>query len=238
VRKTLKTATTLEETRQIILSTTQSLGNLANIFDRLILEEKDNLLDRMEEAWEKAGGKQGYRSREDLKKHWRERERLDGFRYNILPHLWHGKDILKLVAKFQGHPRPGDRGHKEWERSLGNKTCEKCGGIWPARLRYFYSNGSLSELSPLCKNCQDGTGSYGAQLETSKKNKVNDTILKRRKPNEKLINTAIENLGKKGELHLNELFSQIELDARNGNYELTNGWRENVKEILQKISKE
>ena len=166
MRKTLKTATTLEETEEIILNTTYSQGNLANIFDRLILEAKPNLLDRMDEAWERAGGKQGYRSRDDLKKHWRERERLDGFRYNILPHLWNGKDDLKLIAKFQGHPRPGDRGHKEWEKSLKNKTCEKCGGIWPARLKYFYSNGALSMLSPVCKNCQDKMGNYRPQAET------------------------------------------------------------------------
>ena len=157
VPESFKNVTTVEETKDIILNTIHR--NLANTFDRLLLEEEPDLLDRMEQAWQEAGSRQGYPNRDGLKTHWRERERLDGFRYNILPHLWNGKDTLKLIAKFEGHPKFGNK-YKEWKKGLKNKKCENCGETFPARLRHFYSNGAISMLSPMCKTCQDAMGNY------------------------------------------------------------------------------
>ena len=60
----------------------------------------------------------------------------------------------------------------------------------------------------------------------------------KRQPSEKLILAAIENLGKTGDVGLSEIYSQMEIDAQTGNYELANNWKETVKETLKRMSEE
>jgi len=80
------------------------------------------------------------------------------------------------------------------------------------------------------------TGSHAVKLEASKERSVDPSRVKRKKPNQKLILAAIENLGKTGDVGLSEIFSQMELASQIGNYELANNWKETVKETLKKMS--
>jgi len=104
-------------------------------------------------------------------------------------------------------------------------------------------NVTWKQLESIAQNLVDWvylneTGSHAIKLDAPKKKKVDSTENKRKEVNEKLILKAIENLGKTGDMGLSEIYSQMEIDARTGNYELANNWKETVKEILKKMSEE
>jgi hypothetical protein len=81
-------------------------------------------------------------------------------------------------------------------------------------------------------------GSHIIPLEEYSKSKNNAGFVKRKRVSKNLVRSAIDNLGKTGNVSLNEILTQMELEAHTGNYELADRWKENVMEILEEILEE
>lgn len=138
---------------------------------------------------------------------------------------WKTKQQLQEALKKWGQPglakevsdRKGGNKHLE----VHNVTWRQVEAIAPILVDWVYFN---------------ETGRHAIKLDAPKKKKVDSTENKKREVNEKLILTAIENLGKTGDVGLSEVYHQMELDSQIGNYELTDNWKETVKETLKKMS--
>jgi len=143
------------------------------------------------------------------------------------PRKWKTKARLQMVLDEWGcanlidevSDRKGSAKHLE----IHNVTWRQVEEVAPNLVDWVYFNERGTHVIP---------------VETQSKGKRNASFLKRKRASKNLVLSAIDNLGKTGNVNLDEIFNQMELDAHAGNYELADHWKEDVMKILEEILEE